>query len=52
MQLGMIGLGRMGGNMVLRLLRKGFGDHKEVPIEQMRAALVASIDSWKKAFGK
>jgi 6-phosphogluconate dehydrogenase len=37
---------------VLSAMRKGFGDHKEVPTEQMRAALVASIESWKKAFGK
>jgi 6-phosphogluconate dehydrogenase len=37
---------------VLSAMRKGFGDHKEVPTEQMRTALVASIESWKKAFGK
>src|SRR5207248_4895363 len=37
---------------VLSAMRKGFGDHKEVPMEQIRAGLAASIDSWKKAFGK
>jgi 6-phosphogluconate dehydrogenase len=37
---------------VLSAMRKGFGDHKEVPTEQMKAGVVASIQSWKKAFGK
>jgi 6-phosphogluconate dehydrogenase len=37
---------------VLSAMRKGFGDHKEVPTDQMRAGVVASLDSWKKAFGK
>jgi 6-phosphogluconate dehydrogenase len=37
---------------VLSAMRKGFGDHKEVPNEQMRAAVVASIDSWRAAFAK
>src|SRR3954470_20093637 len=37
---------------VLSAMRKGFGDHKEVPTDQIRAGVVASIDSWKKAFGK
>src|SRR5438270_4695641 len=37
---------------VLSAMRKGFGDHKEVPNDQMRAGVAASIDSWKKAFGK
>ena len=37
---------------VLSAMRKGFGDHKEVPTEQIRAGVEASIQSWKKAFGK
>jgi 6-phosphogluconate dehydrogenase len=37
---------------VLSAMRKGFGDHKEVPTEQMRAAVAASIEQWKKAFPK
>jgi 6-phosphogluconate dehydrogenase len=37
---------------VLSAMRKGFGDHKEVPNDQMRAGVEASIQSWKKAFGK
>ena len=37
---------------VLSAMRKGFGDHKEVPTEQMRAGVEGSIQSWKKAFGK
>lgn len=37
---------------VLSAMRKGFGDHKEVPTEQMRQAVQASIDSWRSAFAK
>ena len=39
MQLGMIGLGRMGGNIVRRLLRDG---HTAVVFDRDPAAVVAS----------
>ena len=39
MQLGMVGLGRMGGNMVVRLSRAGHecvvSDHKEATMQQI-----------------
>jgi 6-phosphogluconate dehydrogenase len=37
---------------VLSAMRKGFGDHKEVPNDSIKAGVEASIASWKKAFGK
>ncbi|HEX4589459.1 MAG TPA: decarboxylating 6-phosphogluconate dehydrogenase [Gemmataceae bacterium] len=37
---------------VLSAMRKGFGDHNEVPNDQMKAAVEASIASWNRAFGK
>jgi 6-phosphogluconate dehydrogenase len=40
MKLGMVGLGRMGGNMALRLMR---GGHDVVAYDQDRAAVLAAM---------
>jgi 6-phosphogluconate dehydrogenase len=58
MEMGMVGLGRMGGNMVLRLLRKGHSlvayDHSEDAIkahEAQGATGARSLEEFVKKLG-
>lgn len=43
MQLAMIGLGRMGGNMVRRLVQRGGGGHEVIVYDQSAAAVKAHV---------